>query len=202
MTGSMSSEMVAAARARGIQAEQASAESLPYPDGTFDAVFSNAALHWVRDQDAMMAQVHRVLKPGGRFVAEMGGHGNIAAIRVAFGGACASWLCGLGRRELLSDSGAYRIASRSTDSRWSAFFLPAPYAARRKRHEGWLRTFFAARSSTARHLRELPSTRQRRFWPPHCGTKQGTGLPTMCDCASSPRSDRAKGLKADYFSRT
>ena len=50
----------------------------------FDAVFSNAALHWVRDQDAMMAQVHRVLKPGGRFVAEMGGHGNIAAIRVAF----------------------------------------------------------------------------------------------------------------------
>ena len=31
-----------------------------------------------------MAEVHRVLKPGGRFVAEMGGHGNIAAIRVAF----------------------------------------------------------------------------------------------------------------------
>ena len=30
-----------------------------------------------------MAEVHRVLKPGGRFVAEMGGHGNIAAIRVA-----------------------------------------------------------------------------------------------------------------------
>src|ERR1019366_6625217 len=52
------------------------------PDAAFDAVFSNAALHWVRDQDAMMAEVRRVLKPGGRFVAEMGGHGNIAAIRV------------------------------------------------------------------------------------------------------------------------
>ena len=50
---------------------------------TFDAVFSNAALHWMRDQDAVMAEVRRVLKPGGRFVAEMGGHGNIAAIRVA-----------------------------------------------------------------------------------------------------------------------
>jgi hypothetical protein len=37
----------------------------------------------VRDQDAMLAQVRRVLKAGGRFVAEMGGHGNIAAIRVA-----------------------------------------------------------------------------------------------------------------------
>jgi SAM-dependent methyltransferase len=78
-----SAQMVAAARSRGIEAEEASAEALPYPDASFDAVFSNAALHWVRDQDAMLAQVRRVLKPGGRFVAEMGGHGNIAAIRVA-----------------------------------------------------------------------------------------------------------------------
>src|SRR5580658_6422112 len=77
-----SAEMVAAARARGIAADHAGAEGLPYADNSFDAVFSNAALHWVRDQNAMMAEVHRVLKAGGRFVAEMGGHGNIAAIRV------------------------------------------------------------------------------------------------------------------------
>ena len=76
--------MVAASRARGIAAEEASAESLPFANGTFDVIFSNAALHWVHGQDAMMAEVRRVLKPGGRFVAEMGGHGNIAAIRVAF----------------------------------------------------------------------------------------------------------------------
>jgi trans-aconitate methyltransferase len=75
--------MAAAARARGVAAEVANAEALPHPDENFDAVFSNAALHWVRNQDAMLAEVHRVLKPGGRFVAEMGGHGNIAAIRVA-----------------------------------------------------------------------------------------------------------------------
>jgi len=75
--------MVAASRSRGVAADQGSAESAPYLDATFDAVFSNAALHWVRDQDAMMGEVRRVLKPGGRFVAEMGGHGNIAAIRVA-----------------------------------------------------------------------------------------------------------------------
>lgn len=79
-----SPQMVAVARARGIAADQGSAESLPYADQSFDAVFSNAVLHWVRDQDAMLAQVRRVLAPGGRFVAEMGGHGNIAAIRVAF----------------------------------------------------------------------------------------------------------------------
>jgi trans-aconitate methyltransferase len=78
-----SPQMVAAARGRGLEADQANAESLPYADAAFDAVFSNAALHWVRNQDAMLAQVHRVLRPGGRFVAEMGGHGNIAAIRVA-----------------------------------------------------------------------------------------------------------------------
>jgi SAM-dependent methyltransferase len=78
-----SANMVEAARARGIEAEQANAELLPFHDGTFDAVFSNAALHWVRNQDEMLAQVHRVLRTGGRFVAEMGGHGNIAAIRVA-----------------------------------------------------------------------------------------------------------------------
>jgi SAM-dependent methyltransferase len=78
-----SPEMVAAARSRGVGSTVAQAENLPFGDGVFDAVFSNAALHWVRGQDEMMAEVHRVLRPGGRFVAEMGGHGNIAAIRVA-----------------------------------------------------------------------------------------------------------------------
>ena len=78
-----SPQMAAAARACGIKVDEAQAESLPYADRTFDAVFSNAVLHWVRGQDAMMAEVHRVLRAGGRFVAEMGGYGNIAAIRVA-----------------------------------------------------------------------------------------------------------------------
>lgn len=78
-----SPQMAAAARGRGLTVTEASAESLPFADAVFDAVFSNAALHWVRNQDAMMADVRRVLRPAGRFVAEMGGHGNVAAIRVA-----------------------------------------------------------------------------------------------------------------------
>ena len=77
-----SADMVAAAKARGLDARLIDAERLPFAR-EFDAVFSNAALHWVRDHDAMLDGVHRALKPGGRFVAEFGGHGNIAAIQVA-----------------------------------------------------------------------------------------------------------------------
>jgi trans-aconitate methyltransferase len=74
--------MVAAAQALGLDAQVASADALDF-DHEFNAVFSNAALHWMRNQDTVLAGVHRALKPGGRFVAEMGGHGNIAAIQVA-----------------------------------------------------------------------------------------------------------------------
>ena len=84
MTGVDASEtMVAAAQARGVNAIRANAEHLPFHDTSFNAVFSNAVLHWVRNQDSMLTEVHRVLQPGGRFVAEMGGHGNVAAILVA-----------------------------------------------------------------------------------------------------------------------
>lgn len=76
--------MLDAARKRGLDVEQHSADALPYR-AQFDAVFSNAALHWLSADrhPALLAGIHRALKPGGRFVAEMGGQGNIAAIRVA-----------------------------------------------------------------------------------------------------------------------
>jgi trans-aconitate methyltransferase len=83
MTGvDASAGMVAQARVRGLNVHQASADAMRYA-GEFDAVFSNAALHWMPDAGAVLAAVHRALRPGGRFVAEMGGHGNIAAIRTA-----------------------------------------------------------------------------------------------------------------------
>jgi trans-aconitate 2-methyltransferase len=52
-------------------------------DSEFDAVFSNAALHWVRNQQGAIAAIARALKPGGRFVFEMGGRGNIQQIWAA-----------------------------------------------------------------------------------------------------------------------
>lgn len=49
-------------------------------DEPVDAVFSNAALHWMKDADAVAASIAASLKPGGRFVAEFGGSGNIQAV--------------------------------------------------------------------------------------------------------------------------
>ena len=140
-----SPEMLAAARANGIAAEQGNAEALPFPDHAFDAVFSNAALHWVRNQNAMLAQVHRVLMPGGRFAAEMGGHGNIAAIRVAFQAVLARH----GFAHLSGDTNFYPTPEEYTRllqgqsfrvDRIGLFPRPTPLPAA-DGMAGWLRTF-------------------------------------------------------------
>lgn len=77
-----SDAQVAAAHKLGLDARVVDAQRLPF-NSEFDAVFSNAALHWMRRPDAVLAGVHRALRPGGRFVAEMGGHGCIDTIRNA-----------------------------------------------------------------------------------------------------------------------
>lgn len=140
-----SPEMVAAARARGLDARVVAGEELAF-EAEFDAVFSNAALHWMkRDPDAVITAVARALRPGGRFVAEMGGHGNVAAISVALHAA---------------------LARRGVDARAaSPWYFPTPeaYRERLERHgfevvtiellprptplptgiAGWLETFAA-----------------------------------------------------------
>jgi trans-aconitate methyltransferase len=60
----------------------ADALSFHFPE-PFDAVFSNAALHWVKDAEAAVKSIAAALRPGGRFVAEFGGRGNIASILAA-----------------------------------------------------------------------------------------------------------------------
>jgi trans-aconitate methyltransferase len=77
-----SPEMVAAAKARGLDARVMDGQALEY-DQEFDAAFSNAALHWMLEPAAVAQGVFRALRPGGRFVGEMGGAGNIAQLRGA-----------------------------------------------------------------------------------------------------------------------
>jgi trans-aconitate methyltransferase len=68
------------------------ATALEFPE-KFDAVFSNAALHWIKEPEKVVRGISAVLKPGGRFVAEFGGKGNVAALVAA---AERAWgICGL-----------------------------------------------------------------------------------------------------------
>jgi trans-aconitate 2-methyltransferase len=81
-----SPEMIAQARSNfpslDFRVADATAFELSEP---VNAVFSNAALHWVKDQRAAIRCVWRALKPGGRFAAEMGGKGNVQTIVQAAG---------------------------------------------------------------------------------------------------------------------
>jgi trans-aconitate methyltransferase len=75
-----SAAQIEAARKLGLDARVMNAEELPFNE-EFDAVFSNAVLHWIKQADPMIAAVYRSLKPGGRFVAECGGYGCVDKIR-------------------------------------------------------------------------------------------------------------------------
>ena len=77
-----SAPQIGAARKLGVDARVMNGEALDF-DGEFDAVFSNAALHWMRNPAKVIGGVHRALRPQGRFVAEFGGHGCVAKIRGA-----------------------------------------------------------------------------------------------------------------------
>lgn len=76
-----SEEMIREARETHSECEfvHADARDVSFSE-PFDAVFSNAALHWIPEQDAVLDGVADALGPGGRFVAELGGTGNVAAI--------------------------------------------------------------------------------------------------------------------------
>ena len=74
-----SAEQIEAARELGLDAQVMDGHRLTY-EAEFDAVFSNAALHWMGHPDEVIAGVRRALKPGGRFVAECGGHGCVDTI--------------------------------------------------------------------------------------------------------------------------
>jgi trans-aconitate methyltransferase len=78
----LSDELLAAAAAKGLKVQKVDGHALPF-QSEFDAVFSNAALRWMRRPDLVIAGVARALRPKGRFVGELGGHGNVAAIATA-----------------------------------------------------------------------------------------------------------------------
>lgn len=95
-----SDAMVRAARARGIEARREDGHALPFRE-QFDVVFSNATLHWLTRPDDAIESVRNALRPGGEFVGEFGGAGNVATLVRALvarldargidGAACVPW---------------------------------------------------------------------------------------------------------------
>jgi trans-aconitate methyltransferase len=77
-----SPDFVASARNLGLDVVEKNASDMDF-DACFDAVFSNAALHWMKDPDAVIERVARALRPKGRFVAEMGGHNCVKTLQSA-----------------------------------------------------------------------------------------------------------------------
>lgn len=76
-----SAEMLEQARAAypNLELHQGDGRDFDFP-APFDAVFTNATLHWIPEADAVIESVYRNLKPGGRFAGEFGGHGNVAIL--------------------------------------------------------------------------------------------------------------------------
>jgi 2-isopropylmalate synthase len=72
----LSEGMVEKSKQKGIETYVMSVTQLEF-ENEFDAVFSNAVLHWVKESEEVVKNIHKVLKVGGRFVAEFGGHDNV-----------------------------------------------------------------------------------------------------------------------------
>jgi len=102
-------------------------------DAPFDAVFSNAVLHWVPDADSVIRSVSQALKPGGRFVLEFGGRGNTArfmeglqaALRDAGFGRESPWFYpSLGEYSGRLERFGFEVADARTFPRWTRLEHP------------------------------------------------------------------------------
>jgi trans-aconitate methyltransferase len=125
-------------------------------DEPFDAVFSNAALHWVKNAEAAVECIAAALRPGGRFVAEFGGKGNIASIMGAldavFGAAveerCPWWFPGIGEYASLLERHGLEVGQASL------FDRPTPIEGEHGM-EDWIEMFCGS------YLRDLSADRAK-----------------------------------------
>ena len=149
---------ISAARDRHLDARLVDAGRLPFRE-EFDAVFSNAALHWIRPPEAVVRGVFAALRPGGRFVGELGGRGNIDSIRGALAAALPAH--GLEFEDLnpwyFPGAGQYSDLLRAagfTVDRIELFDRPTPLASG---IDTWLRTF------TRGFLERIPDAEREGF---------------------------------------
>lgn len=77
-----SESMIDSAQSKGLEAYVLDALEMEYKE-TFDSVFTNATLHWIPNHPLLTSKVYDAIIPGGEFVGEFGGHGNVAAVNTA-----------------------------------------------------------------------------------------------------------------------
>ena len=87
-----SASMIAKAKEQYVNIQFGVCDALALPfEQQFDVVFSNAVFYWIADHDALLKQVHKVLKPNGLLVCEFGANCNIATIENAFMNVCQNY---------------------------------------------------------------------------------------------------------------
>ncbi len=126
-----------------------------------DAVFSNAALHWIKEPDAVIRSVHQALKPGGRFVAEFGGKGNVQAITTALETALQE--IGISQPQALNpwyypSIGEYatRLEKHGFDVNYAVLFArPTPLADAEAGMANWIQMFANASLKELSHQQQL-----------------------------------------------
>src|SRR5262245_56228044 len=138
----LSDELLAAAAAKGLNVQSVDGHALPFKD-EFDAVFTNASLHWMHRPELVIAGVRRALRPRGRFAGEFGAHGNVAAIATAIPrGQCPAWRRSRqGRAVVLSLGRRISQAARAGGFAVKTIMLVALPTTLDIGIKGWLETF-------------------------------------------------------------
>ena len=153
-------------------------------------MFSNAALHWMPRPAEVVGRVRPPWRPGGRFVAELGGAGNIDAILEALGTAmteaglpapaCPWYFPTLGQYATLLEAGGFRVA------RMEHFPRPTPLAGGDAALADWLAMFGGQLTAAVPRPGSPRWWPGRRRWPrPGCAAT-ASGSPTTGGCGSWP----------------
>lgn len=130
--------------------------TLPLADASLDAVFSTATFHWVLDHDRLFGEIARVLRPGGRLVAQCGGDGNIAGVIAAASAVGDGW-DDPKRFAAPEETRALLGASGFTDVRCWLEDAPTPF------DRGAPLETFLATVCLRRHLERIPERERAAF---------------------------------------
>jgi len=149
-------------------------------DQPLDAVFSNAALHWVKDAGGVAKSVARALRPGGRFVIEMGGKGNvqsiIAAVREVAGPVETPWYFpSVGEYAALLERHGFEVA-------FATLFDRPTRVEGEDGLEDWLEMFAGSMVGTAEIRREVANRAPRKMFQDGAWTLDYRRLRVVTKC--------------------